>query len=222
MAHLPVSSLHISDLASEMKIIDSIPKLAADGSNWATYRDRMVFMLKALNLADHLTSAEVPGLGSKRSASEAAPLDEAEAALHWERDDAILKQYIMASIPDQVFIKIKGDKTAKGVWDDLNTEFEAKSRGIRDEIERRLNNEKCEGNDDVPDHFSKMDSLREELAAAGGSIPDEEYAYILLDSLPEEYDTNVMIIKTVAIVSEKKISPNVVTMLITRAYEEKN
>ena len=67
----------------------------------------------------------VPGLGIPGFASEAAPLDEAEAALRWERDDAIVKQHIMASIPDEVFIRIKGGTTAEGVWDHLNTQFEA-------------------------------------------------------------------------------------------------
>ena len=94
-------------------------------------------------------------------------------------------------------------------------------RGIREETGKRLNNEGC-GDDDVIDHFSKMASLREGLAAAGGSISDEKYAHRLLDFLPEEYDTTVMIIKTVALISEKKVTPNVVIMLITRTYEETN
>lgn len=65
-----------------------------------------------------------------------------------------------------------------------------------------------------------MASLREELIAAGSSITDDEYAKILLDSLPEEYEAVVQSIRIAAVICEKKILPHVVTNVITKEYED--
>lgn len=123
---------HLSPLLDLSKFIsrvesDCITKLAADGSNWPIYRDRMVFALKAFTMDKHVIKAGVPMPGS-----EAQPVDEAEATTRWEQEDAIVKQYIAASIPDGAFNRIKEDMSAKDVWDDLNTQFDGKSRAIRE------------------------------------------------------------------------------------------
>jgi hypothetical protein len=194
---------------------DCIPKLAADGSNWPIYRDRMVFTLKAFTLDKHLINAKVSSPGSK-----AQPSDEAEAAIIWKREDAVVKQCIAASIPDEAFKRIKEDMSAKDVWDNLDTQFEDKSRIIREKLEKSLKDQQCEEKEDVRTYFALMTSLREQLVAAGGSITDDKYARILLSSLPGEYDTVVQSIKIAACVCKKKILPDVVTVLITREYEE--
>ena len=213
MAHLS-PLLDISSPISRMES-DCSPKLAADGSNWPIYRDRMVFTLRASTLDKHLINAKVPSSGSK-----AQPFDEAEAAISWEREDAVVKQCIAASIPDEAFKRIKEDMSAKDVWDDLNTQFEDKSRVIRDNLEKSLEDEQCGEKEDVRTYFSRMAFLREQLVAAGGSITDDNYARILLGSLPEEYYTTVQSIKIAAFVCKKDILPHVVTTLITREYEE--
>ncbi len=56
----PTIATHFHDLGIE---IDYIPKLAADGPNWASYRDRMAWLL-GCPFADHLTNAEVPKSGA--------------------------------------------------------------------------------------------------------------------------------------------------------------
>ena len=190
--------------------MDYSPKLAADGSNWGIYRDRMVWRLGNRALADHLTNAEVPESGA-----------EAEAAIRWERDDETVKQYIAASIPDDAFKLINGIEglSAKVIWQNLTRQFERKSWKFRTQLSRRLYTQNCRSDDDVRVHFAGMASLRSQLAAAGGSISEEDYAYILLASLPKEYDGIASIIDTMAFLSEKEISPGVVTRIVTNQYE---
>jgi hypothetical protein len=110
-------SLHLSTISGE---IDYMPKLAADGSNWATYRDRMSWVLGG-DLADHLTNAEVP---KSRAGAETV------TTTRWERDDAIVQQYIAASIPDDVFAVVQKGTSAKDFWHNLEARFEIKSRRI--------------------------------------------------------------------------------------------
>jgi hypothetical protein len=196
---------------------DNIPKLAADGSNWAIYHERMVLMLDALGLVDHLTDAKVP-----KSGADAETVDEAEATIRWESDDATVKLNIDASVPDVAFRVAKGGTTsAKDIWHNLKMRFETRSLRIRLELERRLYSQKCENMDDVRTHFARMDSLRKQVAAAGKLIPDDEYSYLLLLSLPEAYDATVSVIMATAYISEKDPSSDVVTRLITKEYEKK-
>ena len=198
--------------------MDYSPKLAADGSNWGIYRARMVWRLRVRSLADHLTNAEVPESGTE---ADTVDSDEAEDAIRWERDDETVKRYIAASIPDDVFKQIKGlgYLSAKAIWQNLTTQFERKSWRIRVQLWTRFHNQKCRSNDDVRVHFARMASLRNQLADAGVSISEEDYAYHLLVSLPKEYDENVSIIETTAFILEKELDPGVVTREITNQYE---
>ena len=47
---------------------------------------------------DHLTNAEVPRSGAE---TETETVDEGEARIRWESDDAIVKQYIDAFVPNK-------------------------------------------------------------------------------------------------------------------------
>ena len=40
----------------------NVPKLQADGSNWVTYRDRMIWAMDSRALSDHLTNETMPAL----------------------------------------------------------------------------------------------------------------------------------------------------------------
>lgn len=213
---MPVDeSAQPSSLIDLSNISDCIPNLAADGSNWPIYRDRMIFALRAFSLNNHLVNSEAPKPGP-----EAQPFDEAEAAIRWEREDAIVKQHIAATIPNAAFKRMKEDMSAREVWDDLDAQFKNKSDIIREHLKTSLQNQRCGKKEDVRKYFARMASLREKLATAGGSVPDEEYAHILLRALPEEYENVVKPIKIAALVSEKKIPSHLVIDLITGEYEE--
>ncbi|KAF8494097.1 hypothetical protein F5888DRAFT_1593987, partial [Russula emetica] len=99
-----------------------LPKLAADGSNWAIYRDRMAWLLGS-PLADHLTNAEVP-----KSGADAETVNDSLA--RWEHDDAIVRQYIAASIPDNIFAVVQKGTSAKDFMHNLEARFEMKLRMI--------------------------------------------------------------------------------------------
>jgi hypothetical protein len=44
-------------MSDDLKI--SITKLVADGSNWVTYRDRMLWAMNSCDLSEHLTNASM-------------------------------------------------------------------------------------------------------------------------------------------------------------------
>lgn len=190
--------------------IDHLPKLEADGSNWGSYRDRMVFQLgcRSDSLAGHLTNAEVP----KSLAGADTETADLEAASRWKHEDAIVRHCIAFSIPDEVFAVVRRGTSAKDYWDNLKARFESKSRWIRVEVRRKLYDQKCGNKDDVRAHLARLFSLQEQLFAAGGCISDDDFSYLILDSLPDAYDTLVSSIKIAALFSKDGVSLPLMSM----------
>ena len=192
--------------------------LATDGANWPAYRDRMDIMLAAHALGDHLTNADIPTSKSYPGAKTGdSPMTATE---RWEVDDALVKHYIATSIPDAVFVLVKG-KSAKDFWDNMVRMFEGRSNGIRFDLSRTIYKQRCGENTNVRTHFAKLNDLRERHAAAGGSIPDGDYARILLASLPPSYGPTISTITAPAFISKKELDPFVVIRITTNEYERR-
>ena len=206
----PTIATRFHDLGLE---VDYIPKLAADGSNWATYRDRMDWLLGGCDLVDHLTNAGVVPKSGARA--------ETVTMTRCEHDDAVVQQYIAASIPDDVFEVVQKGTNAKDFWNNLEARFEIKSRRIRAEVERKLYNQKCRNSDDVRAHLARLFSLWDQLIGAGGFMSDNDFSYLILNSLPDAYDIMISSIKIAAILNKKErnLSPYDVDILITSEYE---
>lgn len=109
----------------------TIPKLQADGRNWVTYCDCLTLCITAQGLHSYLegTTTEPEDPATHDESASLTPDEVRENKEHfvvkadWEQKQAIMVQYIAATIPDSLYIKIKGKTTAKAVWDVLKAEF---------------------------------------------------------------------------------------------------
>ncbi len=61
----------------------------------------------------------------------------------WKQGEAIVKQQIVASIPDSLFIKIRGGKSALEIWEVLSAIFQNKSWMVAVNLRQRLQLERC-------------------------------------------------------------------------------
>ena len=105
----------------------------------------------------------------------------------WCQEDTEAKHYIFSTIPDSLIVKTINCKDVKDLWKIICKEHEDKMKIFRMEMIRRLHNEHCTDADDVRNHFAKMVHLREELAATGETLTEENFTPILTNSLPESY-----------------------------------
>jgi gag-polypeptide of LTR copia-type len=64
--------------------------------------------------------------------------------------------------------------------------------------------------DNVCAHFDKLSDLKEQLAAMGTTIMDEESGNILLGSLPDSYDNMINSIMAATELSGTSITPTLV------------
>ncbi|KAJ7127734.1 hypothetical protein C8R44DRAFT_616559, partial [Mycena epipterygia] len=119
-----------------------IPKLEVTGTNWVIYKDRFIWAVDARGLAEHLEPDAAPAdpLALIR------PTDDTELVLTaqqivletawkkemkiWQQGEAIVKQQIAGTIPDSLFMKIRGKTTATEIWMELSNEFQKKSRMV--------------------------------------------------------------------------------------------
>jgi len=194
-----------------------ITKLAADGANWVTYRDRIMWALDTKGLLDHLTNDTITS-----DYSTAGTIDGLVPEARWKRNEAMVKQLVAGSVPDTVFSQIKAGLKAKEVWDQLRALYEGHSRLILVDLHKRLQNTRCGADDDIRAHFDKLADLKEQLAAMGATIMDEEYANVLLGSLPEAYNNMMNSITAAADINGKPITPSLVIRLVTGEYDRRS
>ncbi|KAH9009714.1 hypothetical protein EDB84DRAFT_1571049 [Lactarius hengduanensis] len=86
----------------------NILKLAADGSNWVTYRDCMKYALDMCGWSDHLTDTTVT-----QAYKDAGDVGGLKPEARSKVDEAAVRQLIVASVPNSVFNRIKGGADAK-------------------------------------------------------------------------------------------------------------
>jgi gag-polypeptide of LTR copia-type len=182
-----------------------VTKLVADGSNWVTYRDRIMWALNAKGLLEHLTSDMITS-----DYSTAGTVDGLTLEARWKKDEAMVKQLVAGSVPDMVFSQIKAGLKAKEVWDQLRALYEGRTKLILVDLWKRLQNTHCGADDDIHAHFNKLSDLKEQLAAMGATIMDEEYGNILLGSLPNSYDNMINSIMAAVELSGTSITPTLV------------
>jgi transposase InsO family protein len=193
----------------------SIPKLNVDGSNWVIYRDHIMLALEMNGLDIHLTEPSAP-----KEYVNAGAIGGLEPPTRWKRGEATTKHLIASTIPDSVFNQIKGGTRTKEVWETLKRIYEERTRTTRVNLLKRFRNTQCGENVDVCTHFEELADMREQLAAMGKNIDDEDYTDVLLASLPSCYRTAISAINASTRISKGALTPEIVTELMIAEYEQ--
>ena len=121
----------------------------------------------------------------------------------WMVEDTETKHYLYATILDTRLVEALACATAKDIWQGLCTVHEGKTKMFKMEMIRRIHNERCTDTDDIRAHFAKMLRLREDLAATGEILDEENFANILTNSLPKSYGNVVSTAYTTASMNNK-------------------
>jgi hypothetical protein len=109
-----------------------ILKLTADGRGFVVWKEKLYLSICACRLYGHLDGAitrlDDPPLrpeGSTLMAKEVSSNQQyAEDLSKYLQDQAIVSQQIASTIPDSLYLKIKGRATVKKAWDALKSDFE--------------------------------------------------------------------------------------------------
>ena len=108
----------MSDFVSKLHI----KKLNANGSNWVSFHDCMMWALQSRGLLKHLTltvvTANYTAIGTVNNIT---------SQMKWENNEATTMHVIAASIPNSVFTNVKSKPNMKEVWDTLKALYEGRT-----------------------------------------------------------------------------------------------
>lgn len=198
-----------------------LPKLAADGSNWISYRERIKWAITMRGLGDHLTEDTITQ--NYVSAGDVGGLNPEQ---RWAADKIAVKQIFRTTIPDLVFNKIKSAYEPKDVWGKLKGLFEGESRRFRVksmvDLGKKFLNTRCGENDDVRTHLNKLADLRERLSSLRRTtVDDAEYVSVILGSLPPSYELAIDTLVNVCEACDKDLTPAAVIRMAINEQERR-
>src|SRR6201996_9759795 len=207
-----------------------LPACKADGTNWVFFRDRFAFAIDAAGLSDHfedLITSELPVAPTvvdpqNPTAEETKANDDfLKCRRFWRSEQAVIKQGLATVIPDSLFLKVKGEKTAKAMWDKVKNHFEKKSQMVTVDLRRKLQDERCAEGGDVKAHLTKLQTIREDLTAMGADPGEKEFIAIVLGSLPESWETYLSALTGASALLGKPLEPETVLQGISDEADRK-
>src|ERR1700761_2094725 len=207
-----------------------LPACKADGTNWVFFRDRFAFAIDAAGLSDHfedLITSELPVAPTvvdpqNPTAEETKANDDfLKCRRFWRSEQAVIKQGLATVIPDSLFLKVKGEKTAKAMWDKVKNHFEKKSQMVTVDLRRKLQDERCAEGGDVKAHLTKLHTFREDLTAMGADPGEKEFIAIVLGSLPESWETYLSALTGASALLGTPLDPDMVLQGISDEADRK-
>jgi len=208
-----------TDSTSTIKVT-SLPKLAADGSNWSTYQDHVVNAIKAKGLRRHLLGTvhkpedlEERNRGFFKPKTE-SPLTDDQLEAHeneidaYEQKEAMLHEIIYGTVNRSTFVQIKGAATAANVWKKLQSIHANKGSMFEMDLITQLQTIRYSDGNSMRTHLTKMTELRDHLAEIGAPITDASFnSYIrTLLSLTPHYQPLFATLSTTARETGKPIT----------------
>lgn len=105
------------------------------------------------------------------------------------------RNLIVQGLDDSILESVMGKKTAHEMWTTLTATYEQKGLQGQLTYRRKLHSMKMDKNVDMTSHLHKIEETIRLLKEAGGKIEDDEIICVVLNSLPENYQTIVTVIE---------------------------
>ena len=155
------------------------------GNNWMPWKRRMLAVLRDLSLETYIDKdSKLPTPKDPHKPTDA----EKEAEKKWREGDAKARTRIELAIGDSEMIHIISATTASEMWKQLTLVKESRGKlGIL-ATRRTLYRMIADEGFDLVEHISKLRKMQEELHLMGSMVSDEDFAMILVSSLPESWD----------------------------------
>src|SRR5258705_13785662 len=158
----------------------NIPRLADDGTNWITYKERLLTAIGARGLMRYIDGRtkqplafELDPTGKTIVKEDGKPATEAEQEARddkideWYQKDTYVKQHIFITITDRLLLRVQKLPNASEIWEEIRVIHEGKTELVQVDLRRRLQDRRCKEEADVRNHFSELLLMREEMAVIG-------------------------------------------------------
>ena len=194
----------------------TITKLTTDGSNWVTYRDRMVITFRARQWSDHFTNT-----ATSTNYTAGGVINGRDPDQRWALDEDLAIDLISNTIPDQVFNRVKSHTTVMEMWNAIKQIHQDRSKIATIDLGLKMQGTKLTDEGDAIAHIRKLLDLREQLAALGKNLDDNEFASTLMGSLPSSYRSVNLALSAAADQANSQVTLTRAIRLITDEYESR-
>ena len=192
----------------------TITKLTTDGSNWVTYRDRMVITFRARQWSDHFTNT-----ATSTNYTAGGVINGRDPDQCWALDEDLAIDLISNTIPDQVFNHVKSHTTVMEMWNAIKQIHQDRSKIVTIDLGLKMQGTKLTDEGDAIAHIRKLLDLREQLAALRKNLDDNKFASTLMGSLPSSYRSVNLALSAAADQANSQVTPTRAIRLITDKYE---
>ena len=158
----------------------TVPKLDAEGENWAIFYVRFMDAVEAKGFWGHFDGTSPAPL----TTSDSSTADIA-AKNQWEKDERSAKTLLTQRLPDSTVMEIHSKKTVKERWEAVVKEYTVKGAYAQTEMRAKFLMSRCPEKGNAKDFLRGLRLKKEELAQVGVKISDEDYLSTIISSLPD-------------------------------------
>ena len=173
-----MSTITTSSLSDTLP--STVPKLDAEGENWAIFYVRFRDAVEAKGFWDHFN-----GSSSLPVTTTASTKAEIAAKNQWEKDERSAKTLLTQRLLDSTVMEIHSKKTVKERWEAVVKEYTVKGAYAQTEMRAKFLTSRCAEKGNARDFLRKLRLKKEELAQVGVKISDEDYLSTIISSLPD-------------------------------------
>jgi hypothetical protein len=101
--------------------------------------------------------------------------------------DYLVQQHIFGTVTDRMMLQISNQTTGAAMWKEIKILHEGKSTLVKVDVRKRMLLACCDEGGDVKAHFGELNRLCQIMAGMGAIVNDEDYAAIVMGSLPDSY-----------------------------------
>src|SRR6202522_3827115 len=173
-----MSSITSSSLSDTLP--STVPKLDAEGDNWAIFYVRFMDAVEAKGFWGHFDgTSTLPVTTSESSDADIA------AKNQWEKDERSAKTLLTQRLPDSMVMEIHSKKSVKERWEAVWKEYTVKGVYAQTEMRAKFLTSRCPERGNAKDSLRGLRLKKEELAQVGVKISDKDYLSTFISSLPD-------------------------------------
>ncbi|KAK2420319.1 putative mitochondrial protein [Trifolium repens] len=173
--------------------ISNLISLKLDDKNFKQWKQQISGVIRGCDLQKYITDPVLPEeflTEADRAAGTVNPLRQ-----QWEKHDALISTWILSTISDSLLAKVVDLTFSWQIWDEIhrhfNTLLNTKARQLRSEL-RTLR----KGDRTVTEFIQCVREINESLISVGDPVPLRNLVEIVIDALPEDYDSAVAAISS--------------------------
>ena len=206
-----MSTVTTSSLSNTLP--STMPKLDAEGENWAIFYMCFMNAVKAKGFWGHFD-----GSLPEPDSSDAQKAEKSQ----WEKDKRSAKTLLTKRLLDSTIMEIHGKKTVKERWEAMVREYTVKGAYAQTEMMLKYLTTRCLEKGNTKEFLRGLRLKKEELVQVGVKISDEDYLSTILSSLPDALSNfaSVQMLWTLQQTQQLMDASTLMTMLLQEAKQQ--